>query len=464
VRAGRRQVSGTFGAAIASPPRTLKYHFTLSHRFDTNFSSHHRPPHDGGDLEILMTDAPPTWTNWATNQSFAPAEILHPTDEAEYVRIVRGLVADGSRLRVAGSGHSFTPVVHTPGALLNISAVSGVLDIDTPGRTADILAGTQLRDIGGPLWDAGLAIKNQGDTDTQTIAGAVATGTKGSGKAYGSISSSVAGMTVVNGKGEVVEIDGSTPEYLRAARVSLGLLGAVTRVRMDLQPRYLLREHNRVESLDTFLENWEEYLNTYRHSSIFYCPSDSAAAMYDLGPLKTGDTLIKLLSEEAPEPGRDYLVEGRHNERIGRSHLVFPDVTTEVSTHVESEYQVDVAVWVDAFLALKVICEKWPEGVSPIQVRWQKADDAFLSPQYQRDTVAISISATRLPDANVFLRRAHDVLMEHGARPHWGKMHYATADDIARVYPELDAFKKVRADFDPDGLFLNDHLAELLGV
>lgn len=407
---------------------------------------------------------PELWTNWATNQSFTPKETIHVANEADYIATVQKLTQARQKFRVAGSGHSFTPLVETEGVLLDISGVSGVLGTDANTEVTEVLAGTQLRLIGEPLWDAGFALKNQGDTDTQTIAGAVATGTKGSGKAYGSISSTVEAMTVVNGLGEEVRIDATTPDWLKAARVSLGLLGAVTRVALAVQPRYLLREHNRVESLGEFLENWESYLNSYRHASIFYCPTDTSAAMYDLGPLRAGDTLVKLLTEEQPELGQEYMVEGVAPERIGRSHLVFPDVTTEVSTHVELEYQLDAAIWLDAFLALKELCERHPEGISPIQVRWQRADDAFLSPQYLRDTTAISVSATRLPDSNFFLRKADELLRGFGGRPHWGKMHYATAEDVKRLYPELEAFKRVREEFDPKGLFLNGHLRELLDI
>ena len=405
-----------------------------------------------------------TWTNWSGNQSFTPSAVYRPRDEADYIETVQRLIAGREHLRVAGSGHSFTPLVETDGSLVEIPAVTGVLGVDAERRTAEILAGTQLLAIGAPLWDAGFALKNQGDTDTQTISGAIATATKGSGRNYSNISSSVVGLRIVDGTGQVIDIDESTPDLLLAGRVSLGLLGAVTRVTMAVQPRYLLREHNRVTSIDDFLAHWREYLETYRHSSIFYCVSDEAAAMYDLGPLKKGDTLVKLLSEEQPQDGVEYGVEGEHDARVGRSHLVFPDVTTEVSTHVEAEYQLDAAVWLEAFGALRELCERYPDGVSPIQVRWQKGDDAWLSPQYGRDMVAISVSATRLPDAGVFLRKAHAVLMPFGARPHWGKMHYATPAEIAAAYPKLEDFKRVRAELDPAGLFLNSYLRTLLSI
>jgi FAD/FMN-containing dehydrogenase len=412
----------------------------------------------------MSTSPAETWTNWSGNQSFVAPHVYRPADEAQYIDTVQRLVRNGEHLRVAGSGHSFTPLVETDGNLIEIPAVAGVLGVDAQRNTAEILAGTQLMAIGAPLWDAGFAILNQGDTDTQTISGAIATATKGSGRKYGNISSGVVGLRIVNGLGEVVDIDESTPEWLLAGRVSLGLLGAVTRVTLSVQPRYLLREHNRVTTIDDFLAHWSEYVETYRHASIFYCVSDQAAAMYDLGPLKKGDTLIKLLSEETPQDGVEYGVEGEHDNRTGRSHLVFPDVTTEVSTHVEAEYQLDARVWLEAFSALRELCERYPEGVSPIQVRWQKGDGAYLSPQYERDTVAISVSATRLPDSNVFLRKAHAVLMPFGARPHWGKMHYATPAEIAAAYPKLEEFKHVRAEFDPDGLFLNSYLRDLLSI
>jgi FAD/FMN-containing dehydrogenase len=142
------------------------------------------------------------WTNWVGNQSFTPATHLQPRDEQEVVDAVRR----AGKVRVAGAGHSFTPIVETEGTLLDLSAMRGVLSADQERKRVTALPGTLIRDFYEPLWDAGLALRNQGDIDTQQIAGAVATATHGSGIGNPSLSGFVRGVRLVTGTGEIREI------------------------------------------------------------------------------------------------------------------------------------------------------------------------------------------------------------------------------------------------------------------
>jgi FAD/FMN-containing dehydrogenase len=136
-----------------------------------------------------------TWTNWVGNQSFSPAAVVEPRDEDEVVRAVQ----QAARVRVAGAGHSFTPIVETDGMLLDLAAMRGVLSTDAARRGTTALPATLIRDFYEPLWEAGLALRNQGDIDTQQIAGAVATATHGSGIGNPSLSGFVRGVRLVTG-------------------------------------------------------------------------------------------------------------------------------------------------------------------------------------------------------------------------------------------------------------------------
>jgi FAD/FMN-containing dehydrogenase len=413
-------------------------------------------------------DRQKTWTNWAGNESFDPAALGVPADEDELIELVRTAVAEGTPIRVAGSGHSFTPIVATDGLLLSLEEMTGVVAVDATARTAEIMAGTRVSDVGPPLWQKGLALKNQGDVDTQTIAGATATGTKGSGPRFGTMSSAIRSLRLINGLGEMVDIDASQPELLAAAQVSLGLLGVITRVTMDLAPAYDLAESNAVMTLTNVLDSWEELLTEYRHFSFWWAPCEASAAMYELPKIPPDHCYVKLLrelpaSQTQADDNRD--LTGPEGSRTGPAYVIYPDVSDEVATHVELEYMVDASMWQEAFMALRdLMRSSFPEAISPIQVRWQRRDDANLSAQYGRDSVSISVSGEQRLDYHTFLRAVHKTLLEFSARPHWGKMHYFSAVEVRQAFPGLESFLAVRRQMDPRGLFLNAHFRDLFAI
>ena len=190
-----------------------------------------------------MAQSAPAWQNWVGNQSFSPSSSAAPRDEEEVAALVKEAAERGVGVRVAGAGHSFTPVVQTDGLLLDLSALSGVVHTDPVNRRATALAATRIRDFYEPLWDVGLALRNQGDIDTQQIAGAVATGTHGSGTRYTSLSGVVRGMRLVTATGEVRDIGQDDLDLLHAAQVSVGMLGVVTQLELEVTDAYRLREH-----------------------------------------------------------------------------------------------------------------------------------------------------------------------------------------------------------------------------
>ena len=173
--------------------------------------------------------ANPSWRNWVGNQSCVPAKIVTASQEQDVVDAVREARRSGLRLRTPGTGHSCTGVACTDGILLDTRALSGLSAIDAKARTATAKAHTTIAQFGAPLWDAGLALQNQGDIDTQTIAGAVATSTHGSGAALGSFSSILTACRLVDGEGNVRELSlETTPDAMAGAQCSIGMLGVMT--------------------------------------------------------------------------------------------------------------------------------------------------------------------------------------------------------------------------------------------
>jgi FAD/FMN-containing dehydrogenase len=400
------------------------------------------------------------WQNWGGNQSFTYAKAVVANSENDVVGAVRDAAQQRRGLRVTGSGHSFTPIVQTEHTLVDVSSLSGVTSADSAKRRATIRAGTPISEIGAPLWQHGLSLANQGDVDTQTISGAIATGTKGSGPRFGSLSSTARGLRLVNGLGDIVTITEGDLALLHAAQVSVGMLGVVLDIDVQCVPAYKLREHNAVLPYSEVVARWDEFLAGYRHFSLWYLPGDESSMMYDLGRLPRDHCVVKLLTEE-PASADDVAAEP--GARTGPAYQIYPDATTELRFH-ELEYMVPAEHGREALETVRDLMHtRHPDQISPVQIRWQHADDGYLSAQYHRDTVSVSVSGQIGTTYEPFMRELDRELQRFDARPHWGKIHFLTRDRVEALYPRYEDFARIRREFDPSGIFLNPHLRDLFG-
>ena len=399
------------------------------------------------------------WTNWVGNQSFAPASIAAPHDEDEVAALVREAAGRGQRVRVAGAGHSFTPVVQTDGLLLDLSALRGVVGTDIASKRATALPGTLISDFYAPLWEAGLALRNQGDIDTQQIAGAVATGTHGSGTRYTSLSGVVRGVRLVTATGDVREIGEADLDLLHAAQVSVGMLGVVTRLELEVTDAYRLREHVSLRTWDDVMEHWDQLVDEHRHFGMFWLPTEESGALYNLdghGERLADQCYVKVYDEVGPDVPADDTV-GR---RVDRCYRIFPMVY-DPNFH-ELEYFVALDRAAEALHAMRELMQRsLPDSVYPLEVRTVGADEAFLSPQYRTPTVVISVSGTPGTDYWAYLRSVDALLAGFDARVHWGKLHFMTPERLHELYPRAGDFVALRRELDPHGMFLNDHLRPL---
>jgi FAD/FMN-containing dehydrogenase len=400
-----------------------------------------------------------TWTNWVGNQSFSPASTASPHDEEEVTARVREAAERGQQVRVAGAGHSFTPVVQTDGLLLDLSALRGVVATDPTRKRATALAATRIHDFYEPLWAAGLALRNQGDIDTQQIAGAVATGTHGSGTRYTSLSGVVRGVRLVTASGEVREIGEDEPDLLHAAQVSVGMLGVVTQLELEVTDAYRLREHVSLRAWDDVMEHWDQLVAEHRHFGMFWLPTEESGALYNLdghGERLEDQCYVKVYDEVGPDVPDDDTV-GR---RVDRCYRIFPMVY-DPNFH-ELEYFVALDRAPEALRAMReLMMRSLPDSVYPLEVRTVGPDEAFLSPQHGTPTVVISVSGTPGTDYWAYLRSVDALLAGYDARVHWGKLHFMTPERLHALYPRADDFIALRRELDPSGMFLNDHLRPL---
>jgi FAD/FMN-containing dehydrogenase len=413
-----------------------------------------------GSVNVL-SDLPPAkvWSNWVGNQSFTPGFAAAPRDQEEVAVLVRDASERGYGVRVAGARHSFTPVVETDGLLLDLSGLRGVVGTDPARKRATALAGTLIRDFYEPLWSEGLALKNQGDIDTQQIAGAVATATHGSGIRNMCLSGVVRGVRLVTATGEVRDVDESEPDLLRAAQVSIGMLGVMTRLELEVTDCYRLTEEIDLWPWGEVLERWDELVHAHRHFGFFWLPTEESAALYNLAShdQTMADKCYVKIYDDAPPDQPDSAEPGRRTDRCYR---IYPMVY-DPNFH-ELEYFVPLELGPAALSAMRdLMLRSLPESIYPLEVRTVGPDDAYLSPNYKTPTTVISVSGRPGTAYWGYLRSVDALLSEFSARVHWGKLHFLSRERLHALYPEADMFIKLRRELDPGGMFLNDHLREL---
>jgi FAD-linked oxidoreductase len=419
----------------------------------------------------------PTWTNWARQQRCAPERTEKPRSEEELVRAV----TSARRVKVAGSGHSFTDIACTDGVMVDMSAMRNVLTVD--GSEVTVQAGITLRELGKELRARGLAMENQGDVDPQTLGGAISTATHGTGGGFGNLSSQVTGIRLVAGSGEVVDVKA---DELRAARVSLGALGAIAAVTLRCVPAFTIHRVDEPRPLDDVLPRMDELVDANDHWEAFVMPYTRRAL-----------TLTSERTDRAPEPPgrvaglmRDVVVENAVLGLFCRTGRAFPrlipflnrrlaglmtraehlDASNRVYANkrlvrfTEMEYAIPRERAAEALERVLALIERrrLPIGF-PIELRVTAPDDALLSTAYERPTAYIAVHQYVGMEFETYFRAVEAIMDEFGGRPHWGKRHYQSAATLEPRYPEWARFLELRERFDPERRFENDYLRRVLG-
>jgi FAD/FMN-containing dehydrogenase len=404
------------------------------------------------------------WRNWVGNQSCISRYKAAPENEAQLAEMVAEADARDLNLRVAGSGHSFTPVVGTNGLLLSLANLRGIIDVDDSRHRVTVAAGTRIGDLGRALKARGLSLTNQGDIDTQAIAGAFTTGTHGTGLRLGNLASQIVGLRLVRADGTILVIDEGDPELLRAAQVSVGTLGAISALTLQTMPAYNLHERLWRDDFETCMARHDELAATHRHFGFFWCPTPESRHLYCLADTaavsstdKTADVCeMKVMDiTEAPSMESPF-------ERVAYSSDVYP--IEYVPNFVELEYAVPLEHGKEAVRAVReLMLTKHTNCIFPIEYRFTAGDPAWMSPFHHQDSITLSVSGGPGIDYWDFLRDTDAILRRYKSRPHWGKMHFLDTEDVTQLYPRADDFRALRRRLDPQGRFLNDHLRMLLG-
>ena len=427
------------------------------------------------------------WANWAGDQSCQPTRILHPRSREELAEAVATASAAGQRVRVAASGHSFTEAALTEGTMIRLEALSGALDADRESGLVRVGGGTVIADLNERLAGLGLAMENLGDIDRQTIAGAISTGTHGTGARLRNISAQVEGMELVLADGSVRHLSGATdPELLRAARVGVGALGAIAAVTLRCVPAFTLLRVDSPHPREEVLDSFEERADAHEHFELFTFPYSDLALV-----------LERNRTEEPPRPrGRtaaylnDIVLENWALEALAATGKAIPRLipalsrlagrlasgsrTSDRSDRVfanerrvrftEMEYAIPREHGPEA--ARRVV--EWVRSnrypvFFPIEMRVSAGDDASLSPAHERDTAYIAVHQYRGMEWRPYFEAVETIMDDYGARPHWGKRHFQTAATLAKRYPAWEEFQRARDVLDPQRTFANGYTDRVLG-
>lgn len=410
-------------------------------------------------------NSPRQWQNWARNITFDPATALYPRSADEIATVVARASTEGKTVRPVGTSHSSTPLALTSDININLDQMAGIVDVDTARRRIRLLPGTRVNAIGPAIWEHGLCLKNQGDIDAQQFAGAISTGTHGSGKHLQSFSGSLRRVTAVTGTGDIRVIDEADAEPLAAAQVGLGLTGIYTELELEVRDAFYIHESIRYWSLPELLEKWDEYFEQRLHFSFFWMPATQSPSIFNM-PVPEGEdiadrTYVKIYAEVPLESG-DHLSAFKElpQDRVDRPYRIYPEAGTDIFH--ELEYMVPFERGKEAFSAVRdLVYTAYPTNIHPIEVRSVAADNAHLSPQYRRDNIVIAVHCDHLDNGEPFLRAVSKLLEDFNARPHWAKLAYTSPEYLERVFPAIDRFRRVRRALDPGGVFLNEYLRPL---
>jgi FAD-linked oxidoreductase len=427
-----------------------------------------------------------SWTNWGRNQTCAPARIARPTSEDELVELVKDAAGKEQRVKAVGAGHSFTAIACTDGVLVDLSGYGRVLGHDAATGQVTVEAGIALHRLSDELDARGLALENMGDIDQQSISGATQTATHGTGLRFGNLSSQVVGMRLVTADGSVLELsDERDPDTFKAAQVGLGALGLVSTVTLQCVPAFRLHAVEQPAPVDEVLADLDALVEDNDHYEFYWVPhtrwaltkrnrrtdepvrprprarewiDDMVLQNYAFGTLcrvgRRWPSMIPRLAKIIPSTGTvDY---------IDRSDRVF--TSPRRVRFWEMEYAIPREAVPEALNRLRHLVDEIGMHISfPVEVRVVRGDDLWLSTAYGRDTGYIAVHVYRGTPYDAYFSGVERIMDSYGGRPHWGKLHFQTAETLAQRYPRWDDFQKTRSRLDPDQRFANPYLDRVIG-
>ncbi|NLU83915.1 D-arabinono-1,4-lactone oxidase [Rhodococcus sp. HNM0569] len=431
------------------------------------------------------------WSNWSATETARPQQIVTPHSVGELAALVGAATERGTHVKAVGAGHSFTGAAVTDGILIRLDHLAGIVAVEpaVDGALVTVLAGTRLRDLNVALWARGLALANLGDIDVQTVAGAVSTGTHGTGAAFGGLATQIRALDVVLADGTVAHCSPTeNPTLFEAARLGLGALGIVTALTLACVPAFALHARESTGTLDATLERLADDRAHTDHFEFYWFPH-TRRVLTKHNTRMPADTPL----EPVPRVSGyldDELLSNTLFEGVNRFGTAFPAAIPRINAlssrllgtreYIDRSYRVyasprrvrfremEYAIPVDALETVLGEIDRWITRTGfhvafPVEVRFACADDVWLSTAHDRASAYVAVHQYHRRQHDTYFRAVESISRAADGRPHWGKMHYRTAADLRPAYPRFDEFVSARDKFDPTRTFDNPYLRTVLG-
>jgi FAD-linked oxidoreductase len=427
------------------------------------------------------------WRNWTGDQRCVPARIERPRDRGDLIEAVKRAGEAGLTVRAVGSGHSFTDAACTGGVLFEMGGLTRVLEVQRDTGLVKVEAGIGLRELSELIWGHGMALENLGDIDKQTISGAIATGTHGTGSRFRNLSTIVEAMEMVLPDGTLLEVSPtSEPELLPAVRVGLGALGVIATVTLRTLPVFSIRRTDSPQPLSETLERLQDLADGSDHFEFYVFPHTDVALLresertdeppdprhpaIDFGQAVILENWVmgaivragRRFPSQIPRLARFASSQLAKSMKMDRSYRVF--ASRRMVRFTEMEYAIPRRHAAEAIPRVLEAAERADPPVGfPIEVRFVAGDDSMLSPAHDRDSCYVAVHQYQGMAWESYFRSVEAIMDSYGGRPHWGKRHFQTAATLAERYPRWDDFLAARGRLDPEGTFRNHYLDRVLG-
>jgi FAD-linked oxidoreductase len=420
--------------------------------------------------------------NWGGNLYFNPKKILTPTNEKQIIQAILTAKKDNMSIRPIGSGHSWTHLFDTNEYLLNMDQYQGLTEIDQTSKLARFKAGTKMYTATNILLKHKLSLENQGDINLQSIAGALSTGTHGTGINLQSMSNQINALRLINARGEVVELVKDESELFNAYALSMGLLGIISEIEIEAVRQYCLEATVTKMSLNELIPIIKSAINDNRHFEIFYFAQGDWALvkkmnLTDKMPVKINlkqkiknkfnDYLIEnvlfdlvnkmaVVSHQYPQLDRFIQRFAGESSKVDFAQNIFP--TYRNVRFMEMEYNVDLEDFDEVFdQVIKLAKSHSTKTLFPIEIRFVAADDLWLSPAYKRTSCYFAIHCYPGENYLDYFKAMEAIFKRFNGRPHWGKWHSLTQNELKKLYPKFDDFIQLRKTVDPNNLFIHQN-------
>ena len=422
-----------------------------------------------------------TFRNWASNIQATIPYYYQPETEEQLIRIVQ----QHSKVRIVGTGHSWSALCPSEEALINLDKYSKVLSIDKVAKTVTVQPGIKLWQLNEYLDTQGMAMTNLGSISKQSLAGAISTATHGSGIQFQVLASLVRSFTLIKANGSKVSLDKEkNKEVFNLSIISLGSLGLVSEITLSISEAFRLHDRTVAIGFDEMLANLDDYIQNTDHFKIWWFPHVDKAVIYQYDRTQDApnDSRLRqwLQDEVLSVIGYRTLVFignlfpslrpffnqililsfKKPLDRIEKSYKVFNVPAPPI--HRETEWAFDVRDAAEILAAYKKMIDLSEHKINFIQeIRFVRGDEFALSPAYRRDSMWVGCYLIGEKGWPELLADFEKLARSYYGRPHWGKEFSIDKAHLSSQYPEIEAFNRLRKECDPTGKFENKMISEL---